>query len=172
MTTVRVNNQKAPRSVNKAGAHSRAVGENVRRLRKARGISTYELSALLAEKGRRIQASSLSRLESGERRADVDDVMVLAVILRVSPTALMLPCTAEGDVEIEGYGEGPARAAWAWMDGRAPLDGPSDEGYEEAYVDHQLHSRPQGLRAFFPQSHPSESGVCATTHLTHHSDQA
>lgn len=146
MTEPRDGSGRKPRNVNKSGAHGRAVAANLRRLREARGISTLKLAQRLRQLGRHIQPAALTRIELGDRQPNVDDVFVLAVALGVSPTALMMPFTAEGNVEIEGVGQVPAREAWAWVDGRAPLADQAAEDYEETFVDHQMHSRPRGLR--------------------------
>lgn len=159
------------RNVNKSGAHGRAVAENLRRVREARGISTLKLAERLRQLGRHIQPAALTRIELGERQVYLDDVFVLAVALGVSPTSLMLPFTADGTVEIEGVGQVPARAAWAWVDGRAPLADQAAEDYEETYIDHQMLSRPRGMRnsirrdqgggwfAYTPWDHDQDTGL-------------
>lgn len=69
------------------------IGENVRaniqRLRAHRGMSYRELSDRLATVGRPIPALGLSRLESGNRRVDVDDLMAFAEVFGTTPAYLM-----------------------------------------------------------------------------------
>lgn len=74
------------------GATGERVRENLVRLRGDMGHS--ELSRRLAAVGRPIAPLGLRRLEAGERRVDVDDLMALAVVLDVSPLALLLPADA------------------------------------------------------------------------------
>lgn len=73
------------------GPVGRNVAENLLRLRTVRDLSTRQLSARLAELGRKIPASGITRMELGERRVDVDDLAVLAAALKVEPSQLMLP---------------------------------------------------------------------------------
>lgn len=125
------------------------VARNVARIRNARGYSTVQLSKLLERAGRPITASSITKLELGQRKVDVDDLFVLAVVLRVSPTALLLPPTADPDeaVPITGDGEISADVAWAWMLGQRPLDLPADDD-GEVWADFQTMSRPPGHRNY------------------------
>lgn len=74
----------------------KTVAANVRRLREARGLSTYDLSRALAEAGRPIAPSAIAKVERAERRVDVGDLMALAVVLGVSPVTLLLPANARG----------------------------------------------------------------------------
>lgn len=71
------------------GGTGETVKENVKRLRG--GMQYKELSERLAELGRPIPPLGLRRIEAGERRVDVDDLMALAVAFDVSPLALLLP---------------------------------------------------------------------------------
>lgn len=65
-----------------------------------RGRTTVrELSARLAKLGRPILPSGITKIEQGTRRVDVDDLVALAAVLKVTPTRLLLgpPPSAEGD---------------------------------------------------------------------------
>lgn len=137
------------RQVNGVGPSGMTVARNVARLRNARGFTTVQLAKLLEDAGRPITASSITKLELGQRKVDVDDLNVLAVVLRVSPSALLLPPTADpaATVEITSAGAVPADLAWAWTLGEHPLDlPPNDDG--EAWNDFQTMSRPSGMRHF------------------------
>lgn len=128
------------------GATARTVAENVRRLREQRGLSLPGLSQLLGAIGRPILPSGISKIELGERRVDVDDLMALAVALRVTPSALLLPHTTRRDetYEITGASDVPAHQVWDWADGRAPLFDPDDDDTD---LDFQLYARPHGRRS-------------------------
>lgn len=141
------------------GPTARTVADNLRRLREARGMSLRALSAELKKVGRNLSADALNKIENGRtlppeaeapkqiRRADVDDLMALAVVLKVNPSAMLLPHTAEGSVELTGADEVDAETLWRWADGFRPLDVPEgDDG--TAYVDFQLHARPPGARRY------------------------
>lgn len=129
----------------------RTVAANVRRVRESRAWSTYELAQKLKQAGRPISASAIAKIERGERRVDVGDLMALAVVLGVSPSGLMLPVIVEplDDVEITGSTSVSALDAWEWIDGRGPLSlPPQSEGTHrmyEAVTTHRLFGRPHWL---------------------------
>lgn len=135
---------------NELHATGREVARNVRRLRDARGLSTTELSRLLAEVGRPILPTGITKIEQGDRRVDVDDLMALAVVLRVHPSALLLPPLADDtEIEITGGGRVHARDTWNWAEGKRPLYVPADDD-GEAHADFQTHARPRGRRTYQP----------------------
>jgi len=83
------------------------VAVNVRRIRKVRGLTTRQLSARLAEAGRPIPASGITRIEQELRRVDVDDLTALAAALGVRATQLLLPPSdLSVQIRIESGGEG------------------------------------------------------------------
>lgn len=126
----------------------RTVADNVRRIRdEVRGWSTYELSRKLSDAGRPISASALAKVERGERRVDVGDLMALAVALEVHPAALLFPPSIDGDAEITGGGRIAAGIVWEWAEGERPLRLPAnDDG--AAHNAFQADARPAGRRKF------------------------
>lgn len=142
------------------GPVSRYVADNLVRLRKARGLSTTRLSAELKGIGHSIPATGITRIEKGERRVDVDDLAALAVALKVSPTAFLLPQTLVGDVQIAPECSVTAVEAWMWATSRQPLGLPREQSEEKRAVldDHQLHSLPPGLRTWRPTPDELEPG--------------
>jgi transcriptional regulator with XRE-family HTH domain len=106
---------------------------NLRELRRARGWDQARLSEALTAIGHPIGVNSISRLEKGERRADVSDLVALAVALDCSPNRLFLSDAPGPDGEIAltaehavGWGR-----AWAWATGELPLNSraSSDDEY-------------------------------------------
>jgi transcriptional regulator with XRE-family HTH domain len=95
------------------------VTQTVRRFREERRLGYAELSRKLAEMGREIPPLGLRRIESGERRVDVDDLVALALALDVSPLALLLP-TETSSVTSQGD-QYPAEQIWGWGEGQGPL---------------------------------------------------
>lgn len=98
-----------------------AMMENLKR---ARGEMTYaELSRRLEAVGRPIPPLGLRRIEAGDRRVDVDDLMALALVLNVSPLALLLPHS--GQSESSDFGGDSVRndQLWQWAIGERPLGG-------------------------------------------------
>lgn len=135
--------QRRPRSAAQCGPTAATVAANVKRIRKARGLSTYALSDLLSKAGRPIAPSAVAKVERGERQVTVDDLTALAVALDASPSALLLPLTDDPSekVEITGTGPVPADQAWDWMDGRRRLDRPTPDPSSAALL-YAIHSRP------------------------------
>ena len=95
------------------------VTHTVRRFREERRLGYAELSRKLAEMGRDIPPLGLRRIESGERRVDVDDLVALALAFDVSPLALLLP-TEASSLTSEGE-EYSLQEIWNWGEGNQPL---------------------------------------------------
>lgn len=107
---------------NDVGPTGKTVGVNVERVRRGRRMALKELSAELSALGRPISLSGLSKLENGDRKADADDLMALALALNVSPIALMLPLGDPVDtVEITG-GFGSVGLVWEWAFAQQELE--------------------------------------------------
>jgi transcriptional regulator with XRE-family HTH domain len=71
------------------GETGKRVKANLRRLREENDLSLHELSERLATLGRPILPSGLSKIEQGDRRVDVDDLVVLADALGTVPSGLL-----------------------------------------------------------------------------------
>src|SRR3712207_6224827 len=105
------------------------VAANVRALRDARGMSVRELSTRMTELGHQVWPSAITKIEQGERRVDVDELVALAVALRVNPSRLLLSTTAsDAEVGLTATVAVPSWAAWQWADGSSPLPTGSGEG--------------------------------------------
>ncbi|WP_281155155.1 helix-turn-helix transcriptional regulator [Streptomyces sp. HYC2] len=129
------------------GPTAATVAANLRRIRKARGLTVYTLSDKVEEAGRTIHPAAISKIERQERQTTVDNLMALAAALNVTPSALLLPPDDDPGqtIAITGAGPVPADLAWDWVDGARPLTVPDgDQG--TAKLDHLLHSRPPGRR--------------------------
>lgn len=70
-----------------------------------------ELSARLSKLGRPILPSGITKIEQGSRRVDVDDLVALAVALKVTPTRLLL-----GPPPTDGPDDPAHEEAWEWVD--------------------------------------------------------
>lgn len=118
---------KKPRSVNTIDVTGKQVAANVRRLRG--GMTYKELSQKMADVGREITVLGLRRIEAGERKVDVDDLMAFAIVFGVSPLTLLLPEYGSKDVttRITGYpDEIGTNVIWLWARGDEPLELPQD----------------------------------------------
>ncbi|WP_406420894.1 helix-turn-helix domain-containing protein [Streptomyces sp. NBC_00842] len=74
-----------------AGAHA---AQAVARLRDTRGWDQRELAVRLTQAGRPASQPTVSRMESGARRIDIDDLVALAAVLGAPASALLPPETA------------------------------------------------------------------------------
>ncbi|SFT96989.1 hypothetical protein SAMN05660657_04306 [Geodermatophilus amargosae] len=101
------------------------VAANLRRLRGS--LTLAQLSERLAEVGRPILPSGLSKIEQGARSVDVDDLVALAVVLGATPNALLLPPYGQEDSKVELTDSVVVswHRAWVWATGDGPLDGPA-----------------------------------------------
>ncbi|MGW3846908.1 helix-turn-helix domain-containing protein [Streptomyces fagopyri] len=121
------------------------MAANLRRLREARGQSLRALSAETHKVGRPLSADAINKIENGRspedggpespapiRRVDADDLVALAIVLNVSPNALLLPPKwTEEKIQITPNTELTAKTAWLWAEGRAPA---SDYGTSPAEI--------------------------------------
>lgn len=130
------------------GPTTHHIAANVLRLRNLRGLSTTALSAALKEVGHSIPPTGITRIEKGQRRVDVDDLTALAVVLRTSPMALLLPWSTQPDelVEVTGLGVRAASDVWQWADGQSPAS-TSDTDPRGDIQRYWLDSRPPWTRA-------------------------
>src|SRR5215216_5898212 len=71
------------------GLTGQAVARNLRRLRTQQELSLQDLSDRLAQVGRPILATGLSKIEQGTRRVDVDDLVAIAAALETIPSRLI-----------------------------------------------------------------------------------
>lgn len=142
----------ASRNVNQIDATGRQVIANIVRLRG--GMQYKDLAARLAEVGRPITPQGLKRIEVGERKVDVDDLMALAIVFGVSPLTLLMPESGSRDIpaHVTGYGHVMgSNVAWLWARADEPLelpetpdtsDGAPPEPDARAVAMFRLHARP------------------------------
>jgi transcriptional regulator with XRE-family HTH domain len=102
------------------------IGNTVRRFRHERGMDLRDLEGKLAEEGHPIKLGQLSKLERGERRVDVDDLVALAIVLNVTPSQLLMPEPpsqgADQVVPLTPQRHVSWHRAWQWMCGDYWLD--------------------------------------------------
>jgi transcriptional regulator with XRE-family HTH domain len=71
------------------GPVGHAVKAHIRRIRDRNGMTLREVSDRLARYGRPILPSGLAKIEKGDRRVDVDDLVAIARALGVNPERLL-----------------------------------------------------------------------------------
>jgi transcriptional regulator with XRE-family HTH domain len=114
------------------GSTSDTVRANITAVRELQNLNYTQVSERLARSGWTISAVGIRRIESGERRVDVDDLAALAVALGVTPiTLLMPPGTGRPDefVDVTGLANPAlARRVWDWLTAQdLPEQGYSDD---------------------------------------------
>ena len=107
------------------GPTAERVASNVKALRLERRLTLAELADRMTRVGRPILVTGLSKLESGDRRVDVDDLVALAIALEVTPNRLLLTPSAAEDERISLSGPTlpplPTAQVWKWATGEARM---------------------------------------------------
>jgi transcriptional regulator with XRE-family HTH domain len=98
------------------------VRANIKRLRKTQGLTLRDLSDRMDGVVRPMGHNTISEIERGARRVDVDDLIALAAALGVSPATLLMPLTNNADEMTDAtVGEVTARRLWRWLTAETPL---------------------------------------------------
>lgn len=109
-------------------ATGRTVASNIRRLRKMRGLTLESLALLMNFHARPMSKATLSQVENGKRRIDVDDLLVLAKVLHVNPDAILFPPAypdGRGYARVSGFANPiPFDQLREWSAGNEPIDPP------------------------------------------------
>jgi hypothetical protein len=107
------------------GPIGRYLIQNLDELLDEQKLTYREVSDRLKQIGRPIPALGLSRISKGTRRVDVDDLIALAIVLEVSPAALVLPRDPGGEedgaIKLTESLQVPGQAARRWASGHTPL---------------------------------------------------
>ncbi|MDO3110423.1 hypothetical protein [Mycobacteroides abscessus] len=115
------------------GPVARTLAWNVQRVRAETQQSHADLRQRLEELGHPVHRSWVSEVENCRRRVDVDDLVVLAAALRVSPATLLMPMSLVADdlVRQTPIGAHEARDYWEFLVAERPAftrgDDPSDD---------------------------------------------
>lgn len=81
-----------------------------------------ELSHRLGQIGQPILPSGITKIETGARRVNVDDLVALAIVLRVVPNRILLDPAADDElISLTPTVNVPRRRAWNWVTGERPL---------------------------------------------------
>lgn len=108
------------------GPTALTVAANIRRLRTAQNLTYTQLSERLKDAADwSITPVGVRRIEEGQRRVSVDDLVALAVALGKSPALLLMPDTLTPEVRVAATGTGKQAAdrLWEWLCGLEPLSG-------------------------------------------------
>ena len=110
------------------GPTGRIVATNVARFRGLRGLRLAGLSEKMTAVGRPMSVTTLSAVENGDRRADVDDLVAISAALGISPAAMLMPAVTDpyeaAGATVSPLGAPEAGPLWDWLTAAAPLDVP------------------------------------------------
>lgn len=124
------------------GPTSKRVAENIAHWRKVRGLQQRDLSQRMAEVGRPMLPTVISKIERGDRRVDIDDLVALSLALRVGLLRLLLPATSPDEpVELTDSVALSARDAWECLEGDKPHSKADVDQYGDL-LRYRLDSRP------------------------------
>jgi transcriptional regulator with XRE-family HTH domain len=79
------------RKENQVGTASQVLAANIKRVREDMRLSYAGLARRLTTIGHPIPELGLRRIEKGERRVDVDDLLALCLVLEITPVDLLVP---------------------------------------------------------------------------------
>lgn len=107
------------------GLTALVVAANVKRHRERMGLGFAQLSRELVRAGRDIPPLGLGRIESGDRRVDVDELTALAAAFGVCPATLLMPKLEDQEAmtQLTGTEKAQAQRLWSWLTGSYPLGG-------------------------------------------------
>jgi transcriptional regulator with XRE-family HTH domain len=107
------------------GHTGETVRENIARLRKEQRMTLRDLAERLEESDRPLAHNTLSEIERGARRVDVDDLMAIAIALDASPMSLLMPDVTDENDEVQATGTTPiaAQYLWSFLEGYRSLRG-------------------------------------------------
>ncbi len=147
------------------------IGEHVRHrvatFREARRLTLAQLSDRLGQLGRPILPTGISKIENGERRIDVDDLVALALALEVTPNALLIPAGSDTEARLTNAVAAPAAEAWQWASGGYPLRIPPAGAWTLPTVDPQGEAAKvddeswEFIRQFRRENHPYRDDLAA-----------
>ena len=119
-------------SERKTGVQGATVAANVKRLMEEQNLNSGSLARKIAEidqpteladgtavKPAKLADLAIRRIVAGERKVDVDDLVLLAYALGVAPVTLMQePAPTAGSMVLTPIGPMNAGIVWAWITGR------------------------------------------------------
>ncbi|MFJ2626894.1 helix-turn-helix domain-containing protein [Streptomyces sp. NPDC087532] len=118
------------------------VAEQMRRARKAAGLTVAEAAEACASLGLTVPKTTITNLETGRRSSiDLAEFLVLAEVYKVPPITLLFPLDTDASVAVLPGREVPTWEAVSWFTGETPLDKPAPEGSARDVLDtYRAHS--------------------------------
>ncbi|WP_166555353.1 helix-turn-helix domain-containing protein [Mycolicibacterium sp. CBMA 226] len=133
-----------------------AVGGNVARIRKLRGLTVRELSAALQEFGLQLSASGVSDIENVRRKVTIDELLILAVALNTSAIDLLTPANGGKLVVADEVGSQSPVLLEQWLRGDIPWPETEEKDAFLKRLDAYLGAASEYRRAMLRRDHRSE----------------
>lgn len=130
------------------GHTGETVRGNIARLRDEQRLTLRQVAERLADTDRPLAHNTLSEIERGARRCDVDDLVAIAAALDVGPLALLMPTatTTDETVQATGVDSLPARDFLAFLEGIRSPTAPGDLAFALRSEPGASPSFPRGTR--------------------------
>ncbi|MFE5397444.1 helix-turn-helix domain-containing protein [Streptomyces sp. NPDC056568] len=149
-------------AISESGPATAEVARNIQRVRKARQLKQSEVSARLAAAGRPTLPTVVSKVERGERRIDVDDLVAFGRALGVPPALLLYPLGTDEEVEVLAGQSASTWDAFRWFVGEAP--------FPELGTPHGEADEATGLAEWY-ETAPWEEGAAPVALWRRHTEQ-
>jgi transcriptional regulator with XRE-family HTH domain len=95
--------------------------ENLRGLRRSRGLTQQDLVVRLRQLGVELDRSSIAKVEAGKRELTLTETFAVAWALDVAPIHLLVPIDGDEPIEIGPKMQASPAEVRAWIRGQSPL---------------------------------------------------
>ncbi len=95
-----------------------------RRVKEVRGRRSQEwLAQTVTALGHPMHQTAIAKIEAGDRKVTVDEMLLLAVALEIPPSLLLLPVESDDDMAVTPTMNVYPWRVWEWLLGEQPLPG-------------------------------------------------
>jgi transcriptional regulator with XRE-family HTH domain len=108
---------------------SEVTAEQLRVLREQRPWTQQDLADRIRELGGVMDRAAIAKTETGRRGVSLDDALLFAAALNVSPSNLFVPRTGNDLLAVAPRREVPPSAARHWVRGEWPLAGDDERAF-------------------------------------------
>lgn len=95
-----------------------------RRVKEVRGRRSQEwLAQTVTALGHPMHQTAIAKIEAGDRKVTVDEMLLLAVALEIPPSLLLVPVESDDDMAVTPTMNVYPWRVWEWLRGEEPLPG-------------------------------------------------
>lgn len=111
-----------------------------RRVKEVRGGRSQEwLAQTVTALGHPMHQTAIAKIEAGDRKVTVDEMLLLAVALEIPPSLLVLPVERDDDMAVTPTKNVYPWRAWEWFRGGEPLPGQNTPAWHDNATPAQLY---------------------------------